>query len=105
MIIGLKINVSNIDKNRLFKGEKGTYLDITLLENREGPDKYGNDFIVVQDVTKEEREKGVKGPILGNGKFRTGKPAAAAPARGPAPAPSAAPAFKKDEPDDDSIPF
>lgn len=87
MIIGIKLNVLKIDKARLFKGEKGTYLDITLLENRDGPDQYGNDFIVVQDVTKEEREKGIKGAILGNGKIRgqkaTSKPAAPAPSRYP----------------------
>ena len=68
MIIRCKINCSHIDKAALFKGEKGTYLDLTLLENTGGPDKYGNDFMVVQDIGKERREKGEKGPILGNGK-------------------------------------
>lgn len=69
MIIKAKINVKNIDKKRLFNGKKGAvYLDVTLLENRDGEDQYGNHFMIVQDVTKEEREAGVKGPILGNAK-------------------------------------
>lgn len=74
MIISAKLNVSKILKDRLYKGEKGTYLDITLLENRDGPDEYGNDFMVVQDLGKEAREKGEKGPILGNARIRVGKP-------------------------------
>ena len=68
MIIKLKIDVTKIDKARLFKGAKGTYLDATLLENKDGVDQYGNSFMVVQDVSKEERLAGIKGAILGNGK-------------------------------------
>jgi hypothetical protein len=79
MIISAKIDVSKIDKTKLFKGEKGTYLDITLLENRGGPDQYGNDFMVVQDLGKAARDKGEKGAILGNAKIRGSKPAAPAP--------------------------
>jgi hypothetical protein len=81
MIISAKIDVSKIDKTKLFKGEKGTYLDITLLENRGGPDQYGNDFMVVQDLGKAARDKGEKGAILGNAKIRGGKPAAPPPQR------------------------
>jgi hypothetical protein len=75
MIIRCKIDVSKIAKEHLFKGAKGTYLDITLLENRDGTDKYGNDFMVVQDIGKEARDAGKKGAILGNGKI-AGKKAA-----------------------------
>jgi hypothetical protein len=77
MIISAKLNVSKILKDRMFKGEKGTYLDITLLENKDGTDQYGNDFMIVQDLGKEAREKGEKGPVLGNAKIRGGKPSAA----------------------------
>lgn len=69
-IISAKIDVTKILKDKLFKGEKGTYLDITLLKNRDGPDQYGNDYMVVQDLGKEARDKGEKGPILGNAKIR-----------------------------------
>lgn len=64
-IITAKINVTAIDKAKLFNGEKGTYLDIVLIPTPEG--KYG-DYMVVQSVTKEEREAGIKGAILGNAK-------------------------------------
>ena len=68
MIIKCKINVSKIDKSKMFVGKQGTYLDITLLENKNGVDEYGNHFMVVQDVSKEDRQAGVKGAILGNAK-------------------------------------
>lgn len=67
-IIKVKIDVTKIEKARLFEGKNGAkYLDMTLL-GKDEPDQYGNDFMVIQDVTKEERLAGVKGPILGNGK-------------------------------------
>jgi hypothetical protein len=79
MIIRASINITKIDKSKLFAGKNGTYLDIALLENRNGPDQYGNNFMIVQETTKEEREKGIKGAILGNGKFAGGQPAASTP--------------------------
>jgi hypothetical protein len=42
-------------------------LDLVLIETPNS--KYDNDYMVVQGTTKEEREKGVKGAILGNGKI------------------------------------
>lgn len=65
--ITVKIDVSKIDKTKLFKGAKGTYLDIILMPSENN--QYGNDFMVVQSVTKEERDAGVRGAILGNAKF------------------------------------
>lgn len=62
----LKIDVLKIDKVRLFKGDKGTYLDAVLFENQDGTDKFGNDGRIIQSVTKEEREQGIKGAIIGN---------------------------------------
>lgn len=67
-MILLKIDVAKIDKSKLFRGAKGTYLDLVIMENRNGTDQYGNDYMVVQGVSKEERQAGVKGAILGNGK-------------------------------------
>ena len=60
-----KIDVTKIDKSRLYKGQKGTYLDIVLIPTPQS--EYG-DFMIVQQVSKEERDKGIKGEILGNGK-------------------------------------
>ncbi len=64
--INVKIDVTKIDKNRLFKGEKGTYLDATTFVDVDQLDQYGNNGFIAQQVSKEEREKGVQGPILGN---------------------------------------
>lgn len=66
--ISVKLDVSKIDKSKLFKGEKGTYLDATIIMKDE-PDQYGNIGMIVQNVSKEEREKGVKGAILGNVRY------------------------------------
>jgi hypothetical protein len=65
-MIKLKINVSAITKSKLFRGEKGVYLDATLIET---PNSQYGDYMIVEDVTKEERLSGVKGPILGNAKI------------------------------------
>lgn len=62
-----KINVMKIDKARLFKGKEGAqYLDLVLIPTPN--DKYGNDYMILQSITKEEREAGVKAPMLGNAK-------------------------------------
>lgn len=66
--ISIKLDVTKIDKAKLYKGDKGTYLDATILMKDE-PDQYGNIGMIVQNVSKEEREAGVKGAILGNVKY------------------------------------
>ena len=66
--LSLKINVSQIDKARLFAGQKGTYLDATIFVDLAELDQYGNSGMITQDVSKEEKQQGVKGNILGNGK-------------------------------------
>jgi hypothetical protein len=67
-MIQLKIDVSKIDKTKLYNGKKGTYLDATLFLNDQ-VDQYGNHGFIVQSVSKEERESGVKGTVLGNVKI------------------------------------
>ncbi len=66
--LALKINVSQIDKARLFAGAKGQYLDCTIFVDLDQLDQYGNSGMITQDVSKEEKQQGVKGNILGNGK-------------------------------------
>ena len=66
--LSLKINTSQIDMNRLFAGAKGNYLDCTIFVDLAELDQYGNSGMVTQDVSKDEKVKGVKGNILGNGK-------------------------------------
>jgi len=67
-MIQLKIDVSKIDKSKLYNGKKGTYLDATLFLNDQ-VDQYGNHGFIVQSISKEERESGVKGTVLGNVKI------------------------------------
>lgn len=62
----ISIDVTKIDKTALHEGAKGKYLGITLIDNRDGKDQYGNDGFVVQDLGKERRLAGERGPILGN---------------------------------------
>lgn len=64
--VSLKINVSQIDKARLFSGQKGKYLDCTVFIDINDLDQYGNSGMITQDVTKDEKSAGVKGNILGN---------------------------------------
>lgn len=73
-MITLNINVTRIDKAHLYEGKSGKYLSLVLFENKDGPDQYGNDGFVTQGVSKEERAKGVKGPIIGNWKNIETKP-------------------------------
>lgn len=88
MPIVCKIDVKKIDKSALFSGSRGTYLDIALIENRDGEDQYGNLGFVAQSLSRERREAGEKGPILGNWK-RIGNDAAKPAAPRPAPTPAA----------------
>jgi len=64
--VSLNIDVTKIDKARLHKGEKGTYLDSTVFIDVNNVDQYGNNGFIAQSVSKEEREQGVRGEILGN---------------------------------------
>lgn len=64
--VSLKIDVSKIEKDRLFKGAKGTYLDATVFIDLADLDQYGNSGMITQDVSKDEKDQGVKGAILGN---------------------------------------
>lgn len=95
--IAAKLDCTMIEKARLFPGKKENkkgvlpqYLDIVLVPRE---DDYGNHYMVVQSVSKAEREDGVKGPILGNAKIIGGTN------RTPAPAAHAEP------PADGKVPF
>ena len=66
-IIALKVDVSKIDKSRLFKGEKGTYLDL-MVSVDDQPNQWGNDVSCWQGQTQEERQQKANRNFLGNGK-------------------------------------
>jgi hypothetical protein len=88
-IITVKIDVRKLDKARFFEGKadanghKPLYADLVLIERRE-VGKYGDTHIVKQSVTKEEREKKVELPIIGNATERVGNAPAPQPANQPA---------------------
>lgn len=70
MIIRISIDVTRLDKGRFKKvtrrnGDSAEFAELVLIET---PNSEHGDFIVKQDVTKEEREARVEMPILGNGK-------------------------------------
>lgn len=67
--VALKIDVTKIDKARLFKGAKGTYLDATIFLDLGEADQYGNHGMITQSVSKEDKDAGIRGEILGNGKI------------------------------------
>lgn len=62
--IYIKIDVTKIDKARLYKGQKGKYLDAVCIPTPNS--KYDNTHMIVESVSKEERDQGVKGTIIGS---------------------------------------
>jgi len=67
-LIAIKIDVTKIDEERLFQGAKGRYMDAVVFVNDE-EGQYGDNGMITQSVSKDEREAGVKGNILGNVKI------------------------------------
>ena len=63
----IKIDVTKIDKEALYKGAKGTYLTLTVWPNKDGEDQYGNHASVKQDLGKERRDE--KAPFIGNARI------------------------------------
>ena len=74
--ITVKVNLDLVLKEHLYKGKKGTYLDLVLWNT---PDSaFGHDFSVKQDLGKEAREQGIQTEFLGNARafnIGQGKPA------------------------------
>jgi len=64
--LSVRIDVTKIDKERLYKGKKGTYLDLVTFVDLDNRDQYDNNGFISQSTTKEERESGVQTAILGN---------------------------------------
>ena len=59
-LIALNLNLSLVDKARLYKGKKGQYLS-AVLHLSPTTDQYGNHGFVVESITKEERQNGQRG--------------------------------------------
>ncbi len=63
--VELRIDVSKIDKARLYKGAKGTYLTMTSFIDLDEKDQYDNNGMITHK--KEDGED--RAPILGNAKI------------------------------------
>lgn len=98
----IKINVLKILKEHLFKGQKGTYLDCAIWPNKNGTGEYGDTHYITQEISKEARERGERGAIIGSLTWIDEPKAAPAP-RQPQPQRPAPPA----DPDaqGDNVPF
>ncbi len=71
-MITLSIDVNLIDNARLKEvtrrdGKAAKFLEIVMIETPN--DQYGNDYMVVQSASQEERASGKRGSILGNAKI------------------------------------
>ena len=86
--VNLKINVTDIDKAKLYNGEKGTYLNAVAFIDIENKSRFGDNGMITQAISKEEKEAGNRGAILGNSTVfwrddgQSSQPSQAAPAQG-----------------------
>jgi hypothetical protein len=106
--VKLSIDVSKINKALLYKGAKGVYLSATVFVDIDQADQYGNHGMITQDETKENRDAGKNGAILGNCKVfwkdQQQQPSAKQHSNHGRQAPQPAPAYD-DFDDSDSLPF
>ena len=67
--LALKIDLTKINKDRIYHSEKtgAKYLDAVLFYNSE-KDKYENNGMITESVSRDERAEGIQGNILGNAK-------------------------------------
>jgi len=63
------IRTKDISKDLLHRGKTGIFINLKFIPMKGGADEYGNDHWVFQDVSKEQREQGIKGPIIGRARL------------------------------------
>ncbi len=64
--VNLSIDVTKLEKARFYQGKKGTYANLTAFIDTENPGQYGDHGAIRQATSKEERQQGVKLPVVGN---------------------------------------
>ena len=103
--VNFSIKLEDIDKARLIKGKTGTWLPLTSFVDPDVEGKYGDHGFITQSTTKEERDAGLKLPIIGNSKvfYDEAKKTSGGSQAGATSAPP--PATTKADPFDDDIPF
>ena len=98
--LSIKIDVTKIDKEALYRGAKGTYLTLTVWPNKDGEDQYGNHASVKQDLGKDRRDE--KAPFIGNARIIQRRNA---PQSKPQELPAKAKTIYEEMSDADEIPF
>lgn len=82
--VAIPVKAANI-----FVSDKGgIYLNVDILEGKNGEDQYGNTHMITLDIGKDRRSAGEKGAILGNCKtinFNSGNSPQSAAKSGKAP--------------------
>jgi hypothetical protein len=98
--ISIKIDVTKLKKDAFYRGEKGTYVTLTVWPTKDGmPDQYGNDASVKQDLGKDRRDE--PSVFVGSAKIIRRKTAAPQPQQKP---PGAKTLYEEMQ-DDSEIPF
>ena len=67
-IINIKVDVTKLNKSKFYEGEKGTYANLTVAENRNCESQYGDTHYVFEQQSKEERLAKTDKNYVGNGK-------------------------------------
>jgi hypothetical protein len=82
-IISASIDLTKIDKNKIYEGKKGKYYPLTIVLNDE-VGQYGDSGYIQTEQTKEERDAKVPKTFLGNTKvvWTNGQNVAPAPREG-----------------------
>ena len=101
VIASVKVDLRKITKEKIYKGKKGDYLEMTFVINDE-VDQYGNNVSVTEGQTKEERDAKAPKNYLANGRvvWTNGTAPTVAPRDGEQAAPA-----QVSQPQDDDLPF
>ena len=109
--LNLKVDVTKLDKSKFFHGKNGAvYVDLTAFVDLAVQGQYGDNGMVTQAQSKEDRAAGIKMPPAGNATKFWDDPEMAAALQallaGQAPAQQAPPQQEPPAQDyDESIPF
>jgi len=66
-LISIRINTDKCDSKLMTKGKRGVWLGCVLVPTPDS--EFGNSHLVAQEVSKEDRLNGIRGPIIGNAKI------------------------------------
>ena len=64
-IVSANIDLTKINKSKIYEGKKGKYYPITIVLNDE-PGQYGDSGYIMTEQTKDERDAKVQKEYLGN---------------------------------------